>query len=543
MTISTHENVQASRFGRLGAVGAGVAVALAGILLPTSASAAANALPDDSNLTVAPIGHVDSPKTYFENDEFVLKGHFGRNNNVPLDTALHHLGKSYLGSRNMYVFTVPENAPELDFLGEAGDNWYMGYFGSDVARIAIWAGFGAESNIPVEEFRDATFTLDLVSVDGPGRVELFTWAEGFEEEEAGMLGRMFSSTDPAFRSFFMVPGSHTHNYTLFSAPGRYDVKYRATARKADGTLLTSRESVARWQVGGARPPTAGLSTSSTRTATVPTLTVGPATGANEPDSRVVPKLDRLRVDMGADVAGTATFLINGYKLADVALSNGVAEMVDLLGSAENEIQAQVRGVDGQVVFTSDPVSYEHGGQAATTTATAEALVDKSPAPSLHFPITEVTAAADPVVNITLAPGERGTLQGTFTVSDPTALGKVQVAAYSKSTDKTWQVDMNFFAGGKTGPFVGQISDGAFYQDHYVVARFIPHPFMTNLRTSEVIVTEALNPSETTTVTLTVVRDEEPEPSESASASATPTPEVSVTATPEVSASASTTASA
>ena len=39
----------------------------------------------------------------------------------------------------------------------------------------IWAGLGASVKIPTEQFRDGVFATDILSVDGPGRMELFRY--------------------------------------------------------------------------------------------------------------------------------------------------------------------------------------------------------------------------------------------------------------------------------------------------------------------------------------------------------------------------------
>lgn len=76
--------------------------------------AVAHAGPDDGR-TVATAAHVDSPKTFWENDTFVLKSEFSGTTS-PLDGTVAWVGKGY-GSdgRNQYQFTLPDNGL-FDFL-------------------------------------------------------------------------------------------------------------------------------------------------------------------------------------------------------------------------------------------------------------------------------------------------------------------------------------------------------------------------------------------------------------------------------------------
>lgn len=74
----------------------------------------AHAGPDDGR-TVATAAHVDSPKTFWANDTFVLKSEFS-GTTTPLDDTVAWVGKGH-GSdgRNQYQFTLPENGL-FDFL-------------------------------------------------------------------------------------------------------------------------------------------------------------------------------------------------------------------------------------------------------------------------------------------------------------------------------------------------------------------------------------------------------------------------------------------
>ena len=55
----------------------------------------------------------------------------------------------------------------------------------------IWAGLGASVKIPTEQFRDGVFATDILSVDGPGRMELFRYNP---DDGPAQINRILSST-------------------------------------------------------------------------------------------------------------------------------------------------------------------------------------------------------------------------------------------------------------------------------------------------------------------------------------------------------------
>lgn len=79
-------------------------------------------------------------------------------------------------------------------------------------------GFGADAGLPMKAFRDHTASLDLLSVNGPGNVELFSYLDS----ESG-LHRLLGTSQDSPKSIPLSAGSHFHNYTAFSKPGRYEL--------------------------------------------------------------------------------------------------------------------------------------------------------------------------------------------------------------------------------------------------------------------------------------------------------------------------------
>ena len=86
------------------------------------APAPAFAGPDDGK-AIATQGHVDSPKTFWEDDNFVLKSEHNSTTTDLADTVAW-IGKGWnVDGGNQYQFTLPDNGA-FDFIGQAGKTYY-----------------------------------------------------------------------------------------------------------------------------------------------------------------------------------------------------------------------------------------------------------------------------------------------------------------------------------------------------------------------------------------------------------------------------------
>lgn len=195
---------------------------------------AAQAHPDGDKL-VATQAHVDSPHTMWDSTKqnFYLISKFGDGRRI--ENTVNWVGKGYtsswLGFGSNYTYRVTDK-PGYSFLGKPGQALYRAPANPGSPYEPIWIGMGANSDIPVEEFRDQSVVLDLLDFKGPGRMEM--WTSGYHGPN-----RMLSSHDTALRSYWMEAGTHTHNETTFTKPGRYEFTYRAIARHKDGHIIKS----------------------------------------------------------------------------------------------------------------------------------------------------------------------------------------------------------------------------------------------------------------------------------------------------------------
>ena len=319
--------------------------------------------PDDGKI-VTTKGHVDAPKAYWDeqNGTFVLMNEANPYktgaDTYELDKTVNWVGKGYSGrdGKSQYTMTLGES-PSLAFLGEPGQTLYMAPHLTFGNQDPIWAGLGASTKVPTERFRDGVFATDILSVEGPGRMELFRYNP---DDAPADVYRMLSSSSSGWHSWLLDKGSHTHNTTTFTRPGRYVVTYRTVARSTDGRIISSKPSKLVWQVGGMQPvlgdgtPTAVPTVDRYNAAPVGdldaakyVLSVAPhrldADPAKNKDAD--DKLSDITFTAAnKNLKGTLTLYNNGYFLTDLPVVNGTATWSEMLGSEGSQLQA---------VFTPD----------------------------------------------------------------------------------------------------------------------------------------------------------------------------------------------
>lgn len=433
----------------LGSVLAAGMLAAAGVN-PTLASAG----PDDSK-TIATQEHVDSPKVFWDESagNFVLRTNVGQNP-PPIETTALWVGKGYNDAgHQQYIHPITkDNAPELGFAGKPGDLLYRAPAQPGFSRSPIWAGFGADTNVPIERFRDQSFTLDMVGFDGPGRVEMFN-NYGTEHKESA--SRLLSSHDVGLRSAFLTAGSHTHNDTTFTRPGRYEMTYRASARDTNGTLIHSAPQTLVWQVGGTKPSAEGLgdvakayqaSSTTTSPSFAPKLSLAPHAGRDKDGDEHLSQLEFTTGD-SAD-QGTAIFYIDGYHLAEVPVSSGHATWTEMVGSQSSNFQVVYVPRSGHSPrWVSAPIAYTTGQQRAQTSQPGQFPTKASQDPAPAFDTNELTDGSDEATVTSSV--KDGSATVTVTPADPRMIAHVKGGFITNPKDDIPDCDVDFVSGPNT----------------------------------------------------------------------------------------------
>lgn len=391
----------------------------------------------DANKDVKTTAHVDSPHAFWEDGNFVLRSHTGNYPFKRIEDTVNWIGKGwYYGKQNTYIFRVPENET-YRFLGKPGTLLYRAPQLPDMNTYApIWLGMGADRDIPTDNFRDQNFTLDLLGVNGPGKVEFFG------SGDATYAYRMLSSHDPKYRSYWMTAGTHTHNDTTFTKPGRYEITYRVSARTTAGQLIQSPPQTMSYQVGGTNP--AGSipnvvdaynqsNDTNQEGAGTPTFKLSPYQGPNDGDNL----LTALKFETGNPADnGTAVFTIDGFHLAEVPVIEGSAIWPEMIGDETSIFQAMYIPTSGPTArWLSEPVSYQREqGEKSTTTPSTTLVSPHTTAPQPEFPLTTHELPKQQVTVDIQKMDSDGKLKVTVNSSDKTLSARVHGGSYYADED-------------------------------------------------------------------------------------------------------------
>ena len=131
------------------------------------------------------------------------------------------------------------------FLGQPGARVWTAPQAQDPSLI--FAGWDTEA-LPNGVFRNDSLRFELVSVSGPGRVEVY------QVGTFGSVTRLYSSSDASFKRRDVPARAHVHANWSFTKKGRYVLRWRVSAHRArDGGQVTSRTVTHVWVVGRIKP--------------------------------------------------------------------------------------------------------------------------------------------------------------------------------------------------------------------------------------------------------------------------------------------------
>ena len=386
--------------------------------------AAAWAGPDQDKEWIVTGQHVDAPIPVWHDDT----NSFSLNTiNMPMEKTALWIPKAWTGTGDKdeakSQLVVPAGRPDLSFLGAEGTVLSAAPQNPGPGNTPIWAGLGAGEIGDTDKFEGETYTLDLISVDGPGRMEMFI-------DNGDSVNRFLSSHDTAYRSVYNP--RHTHLYTTFTQPGRYVANYKMTARSADGSAIYSSPITPLvWQVGGANPADGTIKDieaayNSARAeradgnAATPTLTLSHHAERAHPGDN---HLTDITIDTGvATDSGRAWITVNGYFLTEAVVEGGRASVSELLGADAAAVQAiYIPGDSTSARWISQPAQYSQKDIEPVTVGGGDTILGPSnpdPAPVWnpdHLPVS--SRRVD--VSYDLVPGTTDQYTATVRAADPT----------------------------------------------------------------------------------------------------------------------------
>ena len=401
--------------------------------------AAAWAGPDQDKEWIVTGQHVDAPIPVWHDDT----NSFSLNTiNMPMEKTALWIPKAWTGTGEKdeakSQLVIPAKRPDLAFLGAEGTVLNAAPQNPGPGNTPIWAGLGAGEIGDTDKFEGETYTLDLISVDGPGRMEMFI-------DNGDSVNRFLSSHDTAYRSVYNP--RHTHLYTTFTQPGRYVANYKMTARSADGTAIYSSPITPLvWQVGGANPADGTIKdiesayngARAERTdgnAATPTLTVSHHGEREHPGDN---HLTDITLDTGvATDTGRAWITVNGYFLTEVGVEGGRATVSELLGADAAAVQAiYIPGDSTSARWISQTVQYSQKDTEPVTVGGTDTILGPSnpdPAPVWnpdHLPISSRRVE----VSYDLVPGSTDQYTATVRAADPNLRATYKIEFFESKWD-------------------------------------------------------------------------------------------------------------
>ncbi|WP_315580273.1 choice-of-anchor M domain-containing protein [uncultured Actinomyces sp.] len=324
--------------------------------------------------------HVDAPIPIWHADTHS----FTMNTiNMPVEKTVLWLPKAWAGSGAQdakYQLEIPEKRPDLAFLGPEHSVLNAAPQNPGPNNTPIWAGLGADSSVEwaaPDEFDGSTYTLDLINVDGPGRMEMFI-------DHGDSVSRFLSSHDIAYRSVYNP--RHTHLFTTFTQPGRYQARFRVNARSIDGkTIYTSPIQSLTWQVGGSNPSSGSITDIHQAFAAAqaqrsdgvqaqPSLTLAPNPEREHPGDQ---HLTEITFNTGHSTdQGRLWLTVNGYFLTEEPVVDGKAQVRELLGDDDALIQAVFipEAGSGSARWASTPQAFSQRDRAEVRVTRASSVI-------------------------------------------------------------------------------------------------------------------------------------------------------------------------
>ena len=491
--------------------------------------AAAWAGPDQDKEWIVTGQHVDAPIPVWHDDT----NSFSLNTiNMPMEKTALWIPKAWTGTGEKdeakSQLVIPAKRPDLAFLGAEGTVLNAAPQNPGPGNTPIWAGLGAGEIGDTDKFEGETYTLDLISVDGPGRMEMFI-------DNGDSVNRFLSSHDTAYRSVYNP--RHTHLYTTFTQPGRYVANYKMTARSADGTAIYSSPITPLvWQVGGANPAdgtikdivsayNAARAERTDGNAATPTLTLSHHTEREHPGDN---HLTDIMIDTGVSTdTGRAWITVNGYFLTEAVVEGGRVTVSELLGADAAAVQAIYIPSDSTSArWVSQAVQYSQKDTEPVSVGGSDTILGPSnPDPAPEWNPDRLPVASRRVdVSYDLVPGTTDQYTATVRAADPTLRATYKIEFLESKYDFSPWCSMEGTLGAG-GVDMKQQDLGVCQSDPmYVRVTLRPHPLsdavMTVADASDVTVGEHVGLTATLNLRDGVAAPEEPEPAP------TPTPDPS-----------------
>lgn len=366
-------------------------------------------------------------------------------------------------SGNYYFYPTDDT----QFLGTKDKGVWQAPQDVGPSQLPIYFGYNTDSSLKshTEMLKNGNYSLDLLGVEGPGDVEVFT-------KTVTGVRRVYSSTDTSLRS--LIQPRHSHFHTTFSKPGRYVFTYQAVGYKEDGTPIPTMPMKVAWQVGGQDPKSGKILDFAK------SYEEAKEKGHEEQEASITFKPEGVFTNITFAGKGNGRLVLTnqGHFLDELEVKDGKATTKTYLASDSSTYQAIFipNDSDDAAPWLSKEIKYQTGGDAVTVSEESESIVE--PGEPENFTSSAPASLSNGGITLKAEQTDSSTTKLTIEAKDKNMRGDFVVGLYgSKDKAKGYadcSVEGAFDAEGK---YEKEVDLSACKDDKFLRLRVTPHPLV------------------------------------------------------------------
>lgn len=366
-------------------------------------------------------------------------------------------------SGNYYFYPTADT----EFLGKQGKGVWQAPQDVDPSQLPIYFGYNTDSSLKshTDMLKNGNYSLDLLGVEGPGDVEVFTTtAEG--------VRRVYSSTDTSLRS--LIQPRHSHFHTTFSKPGRYVFTYQAVGYKEDGTPIPTMPMKVAWQVGGQDPKSGKILDFAK------SYEEAKEKGHEKQEASITftPEKVFTGITFAGKGNGRLVLTNQGHFLDELEVKDGKATTKTYLASDSSTYQAIFipDDPDDAAPWLSKEIEYQTGGDAVTVSEGSESIV--KPDEPKNFSSSDPVSLSDGGITLKAEQTDSSTTKLTIEAKDKNMRGDFVVGLYASKDKATGYADCSVEgAFNEEGKYEKEVDLSACKDDKFLRLRITPHPLV------------------------------------------------------------------
>lgn len=356
---------------------------------------------------------------------------------------------------------------DTEFLGKHDKGVWQAPQDVDTSQLPLYFGYNTDSSLKshTDMLKDGNYSLDLLGVEGPGDVEVFT-------KTVTGVRRVYSSTDTSLRSF--IQPRHSHFHTTFSKPGRYVFTYQTVGYKEDGTPIPTMPMKVAWQVGGQDPKSGKILDFAK------SYEAAKEKNEGSQEASITFKPDGVFTNITFTGKGNGRLVLTnqGHFLDELEVKDGKATTKTYLASDSSTYQAIFipDESDNAASWLSEEIEYQTGGETVTVSEESESIVE--PDEPENFSSSDPVSLSNGGITLKAEPTDSSMTKLTIEAKDENMRGDFVVGLYSSKDKATGYADCSvegaFDAEGK---YEKEVDLSVCKDDKVLRLRITPHPLV------------------------------------------------------------------